>query len=154
MTSAICDSLTSVVFIGTETFPECSLLDVKLHILSSAVFGNEQRLGRKTGLAAPLFDPLPAAKCVLGTAHLNLHIRLHSFPYSHFPWLLNQVAAARQDQRGWKEFACTGTAECSKMPPFPFSDTHPAFKAPGESIVNLGEVKNASWIISWSALTH
>lgn len=103
-------------------FPECSLLDVKLRILSSAVFGNEPRLGGKTGLAEPLFDPLPAAMCALGTAHLNLHIRLHSFPYSHFPWLLNQVAAAQQDQWGYKEFACAGTAEFSKMPPFPFSD--------------------------------
>lgn len=121
MNSAICDSSKSVVFIGTETFPECSLLDVKLHILSSAVFRNEQRLGGKTGLAS-LFDPIPAAMCALGTAHLNLHIRLHSFPYSHFPWLLNQVAAARQDQQGYKEFACAGTAECSKMPQFPFLD--------------------------------
>ncbi len=104
---------------------------------------------KKTDLAAPLFDPLPAAMCALGTAHLNLHIRL--FPYSHFPWLLNQVAAAQQDQRGYKEFACAGTAEFSKMPPFAFfglpTDNHPAFKS-------SRWINNQPWWSENSQLNH
>lgn len=154
----ICDSSASVVFVGTATFPECSLQDVEMHIPSLAVFENEPHLGEKTG---HLFDRLPTAR----TAHLELDIRFHAprlLPIPTSPdYLTRWLQHARTDGGPLTgSRVCAGAAECSTIRFLAvldwvsqWSSIYLAFKS--SRWINIQPLlsENAWWIISWSALT-
>ncbi len=131
-------------------FPECSLLDVKLHILSSAVFGNEPRLGEKNRpCRTSLWSPPSSHVCVRYSTPQPPHPSPSLIPTS--PDYLTRWLQHSRTNGTIKNLLVLALQNSPKCPHLPFwtlpTDNHPAFKS-------SRWINNQPWWSENSQLNH